>query len=120
MKTSEKILIALVTIFALSTAYLLTQYYFSRQQLEEAKQNIKGQQANEKIVIFTQLFIDKVLSGQDEVSFEDRLQLENAVRDINNQEIFTQWQKFAKGGTTTEAQQNLAKLLKLLMTNIFY
>jgi hypothetical protein len=120
MKTSEKILTALVIIFALSTVYSLTQCYFSRQQLQEANQSIKGQKANEKIVIFTQLFVDKVLSGQDEVSFEDRLQLENAVRDINNQEIFTQWQKFAKGGTTTETQQNLAKLLKLLMSNISY
>lgn len=120
MKNSEKILIVLVVILALSTIYSLTQYFLSIIQLKEVNQIIKAQQINAKIVAFTQLFIDKVLSGQTEVSFEDRLQLENAVRNINDQEIFDQWQKFVKGGISQEGQQNLSKLLKLLVKKISY
>lgn len=120
MKTSEKILIAIVVILTLITAYLLVQYFLTKTQLNEANKVIKAQQINEKIVVFTQLFIDKVLSGQTEVSFEDRLQLENNVRDLNDQEIFNQWQKFVKSGIEQEGQQNLTKLLKLLITKISY
>ena len=120
MKTSEKILTVLVIILALSSAYFLTQYFLSKAQLKEANQIIKAQQINEKIIAFTQLFVDKVLSGQTEVSIEDRLQLENTVRGLNDQEIFDQWQKFVKSGIGEDSQQNLNKLLKLLVTKISY
>ena len=120
MKTSEKVLIALVAVFVLASAYLLTQYVLAKTQLREVNKIVKAQQINDKIVFFTQLFIDKVLSGQTEVSFEDRLQLEKAVRELNDQEIFDQWQKFVKGGTEQEGQQNLTKLLKLLVIKIYY
>lgn len=120
MKVPEKTLIVLIIIFALSTVYFLTQCFLTKMQLEKANDIIRAQQVNEKIVFFTQLFIDKVLSGEAEVSFEDRLQLENAVRAINDDEIFSQWQKFVKGGVDQENQQNLTKLLKLLVTKISY
>jgi len=120
MKTSEKVLISLVIILTLAVAYLLVQCFLGRAQLEKSNKIIKDQQINEKTVVFLQLFIDKVLSGQAEVSFEDRLQLENSVRDINDQEIFDQWQKFVKGGADQERQKNLARLLKLLVTKISY
>ena len=120
MKNSEKILTVAVIILMLISVYSLTQYFLARADLKEANKIIKAQQINTKIVVFTQLFIDKVLSGQTEVSFEDRLQLENAVRDLNNQEIFDQWQKFVKGGISEEGQQNLSKLLKLLVSKISY
>ena len=120
MKNLEKILIGLVTVLALTSGYLLVECFLTRADLKEANQIIEAQQMNVKIVDFTQLFIDKVLSGQSEVSFEDRLQLENAVRDINDQEIFDQWQKFVNGGTNDEGQINLTRLLKLLVTKISY
>ncbi len=120
MKISEKILTAFVIILAFTSAYLLTQYFSVKTQLGESNKIIKDQQINAKIVAFTQLFIDKVLSGQTEVSFEDRLQLENAVRNINDQEVFDQWQKFVKSEISEESQQNLSKLLKLLVKKISY
>jgi len=120
MKTSEKILLALVIIMAISTAYFATQYFLSIKQLKQVNETVKAQQVNEKTLAFANLFIDKVLSGQTEVSFEDRLQLENSVRDLNDQEVFDQWQVFVKSGVGNEGQQNLTKLLKLLITKISY
>ncbi len=120
LKTSEKILAVLLAIFVLISIYLAVQYFLVRSELKEDSKIIKAQQVNEKVVAFTQLFIDKVLSGQTEVSFDDRLALENSVRGLNDQQIFDQWQIFVKGGTGTDSQQNLTKLLKLLVTKISY
>ena len=120
MKTSEKILTVFVVILTLISVYLLVQCFLFRAQLKETEQIVKDQQVNIKIISFINLFVDKVLSGQTEVSFEDRLQLENSVRDINDQEIINQWQKFVKSGIEEESQQNLSKLLKLLVTKISY
>ena len=118
MKTSEKVLIALVAVFVLASAYLLTQYVLAKTQLREVNKIVKAQQINDKIVFFTQLFIDKVLSGQTEVSFEDRLQLENAVRELNDQEIFDQWQKFVKSENDQQAQEEVAELFTMLLDKI--
>lgn len=120
MKNLNKILLVLTIVLTLISAYSLAQCVLFKSKLKTADKIIKDQQVNVKIVTFTQLFIDKVLSGQTEVSFEDRLQLENAVRDINDQEIFDQWQKFVKSGINEEGQQNLTVLLKLLVTKISY
>ena len=118
MKTSEKVLIALVAVFVLASAYLLTQYVLAKTQLREVNKIVKAQQINDKIVFFTQLFIDKVLSGQTDVSFEDRLQLENAVRELNDQEIFDQWQKFIKSENDQQAQEEVAELFIMLLDKI--
>ena len=115
MKNSEKILTAVVVVLTLFSAYLSTQYFFDKAQIKKDNQIIKAQTKNENITAFTQLLIDKVLSGQAMVSFDDRLQLENAVRNLNDQEIFDQWQKFVKAGTTQDGQRNLTLLLKLLI-----
>ena len=120
MKTSEKILTVFVVVLTLISVYLLVQCFLFRAELKEADQMVKDQQVNIKIISFINLFIDKVLSGQTEVSFEDRLQLENAVRSINDQEIINQWQKFVNSGIDEDGQENLSKLLKLLVTKISY
>ena len=120
MKISEKILIVVAIILTLISVYSFTQCFLSREQLKKVNATVKDQQVNEKILVFANLFIDKVMSGQQEVSFEDRLQLENTVRDINDQEIFNQWQIFVKSGTGDSGSQNLTKLLKLLITKISY
>jgi len=86
----------------------------------EINQQIKAQQINEKVLVFTKLFVQKVLQGQDGISFEDRLQLENAVRDLNDQSIFNQWQKFTKSQNNTEAQQTAGSLFDLLLDKISF
>jgi len=120
MKNFEKILIVVVIATTLVSAYSLTRCFLSDAELKEANKIINNQQVNTKVVAFAQLFIDKVLSGSTEVSFEDRLQLENAVRGINDQEIFDQWQKFVKSETNGDSQHNLSELLKLLVKKISF
>lgn len=89
---------------------------------EEKKfqRQIMAQQINEKTLGFIKLFVEKVLNGQNEISFEDRLQLENNVRDLNDKAIFSQWQKFTKTKTNEDAQVQVGALFMLLLDKISY
>lgn len=119
MEKIKKIIIAIIAVLAIGNVYFIIQCFTLNAQLVEANKIILARQTNEKILAFSNLFVDKVLSGQQEVSFEDRLQLENSVRSLNDQEIFDQWQKFVKSGINEEGQKNLSKLLKLLLSKIY-
>jgi len=83
-----------------------------------AEQKLSGQAVNAKVLDFARLFIDKVLRGDKEVSFDDRLLLENLVRDINDKEIFTAWQTFTKAKTQDEVQSDFYSLFDLLFKKI--
>ena len=73
---------------------------------------------DKKIVYFTSLFVNNMLGSSKDISFEDRLKMENAVRDINNKEIFDQWEKFTKSADGTNAQENAKALLDLIVKNL--
>ena len=81
---------------------------------------LRTYQYNDKIISFSKLFIDKVLKADTDVSFEDRLQLENSVRDIDNKDILVQWQKFTDSKTETQAQEEVKDLLYMLVNKIAY
>jgi hypothetical protein len=44
--------------------------------------------------------------------------LETAVRDLKDEEILNQWQKFVDSKTETEAQKEVKNLLELLINKI--
>ena len=94
------------------------RYYFAVQELEITREQVKAQNLNEKILNFTIMFVDKVLKAKGEVSFEDRLKLENTVREINNQEILDQWTKFTNSKTQEEAQIEIKNLIETLVKKI--
>ncbi len=76
---------------------------------------MESQKTNEKVLDFTKLFIEKVLKAETEVDFETRLKLENAVRNLGDEEILTQWQKFTESKTEAEAQEEVKNLLEMLL-----
>ena len=54
------------------------------------------QQIDTKVLAFTNMFVEDVLMASKEIDFDTRLSLETAVRGLNDQDIFNQWQKFVK------------------------
>ena len=74
----------------------------------------QNQQGKSKIVSFTNLFIEEVLTSNQEVDFDTRLTLETMVRDLNDEEIFSQWQKFTQTASGVDASTEAKKLLNLL------
>lgn len=113
-----KILIILVIILVISNIFFAWMYLSSKVTTRNLETKVETQTINSGVLSFSKLFMDKVLSGSKEVSFEDRLLLENSVRDLNDKEIFDSWQTFTKAKDQTETQQNFYSLFQLLLKKI--
>lgn len=94
------------------------QWYIYYKDIQATKNLLSIYQTNQKVVDFTKLFIAKVIKAKSDVSFEDRLKLENAVRDINDQKIFNQWQKFTEAKDPVQAQEEAKNLLEILANKV--
>lgn len=120
MSKQKIILIIIISILVAGNVLLGVSYFFTQKKLQTTIQQLKNQRNNEKIINFARLFIDKVLKAEKEISFEDRLKLENDVRDLDDNEVLTQWEKFIASKTETDAQQEVKNLLELLLKKIPY
>lgn len=116
----RKITLAVLVLLIISNVVFVGMAVYYKIQAGQAKQKILVQQINAKNLSFAKLFVDNFLSGEKEISFDQRLKLENAVRDVNDQGIFTAWQNFTKSANQQEAQLNLGILLKTIIEKISY
>lgn len=114
----ESVPFLIILILVAVVLVLAGQYYIERQNLIIAQNTINALQYDQKVLNFTKMFIAKVLKADGEVSFDDRLLLENSVRDINDKNIFDQWQKFINAKTALEAQIEVKNLLEMLVNKI--
>lgn len=112
------IIITIITLSMALNVLLAVLYTLNWLELRTANQQLQVRQVNEKSLYFAKLFVDNLLLGSGTVGFEDRLRLENAVRDINNPEIFSQWQTFTNSANDGEAQKAAGKLLNLLLDTV--
>lgn len=71
-----------------------------------------------EIAQFNKMFISKILLNKKQVTFEERLALENSVRKLNDVDILNQWNKFVESGSSVTAQDEVKKLLAVLMEKI--
>lgn len=116
----NKKLIGEFLIIALVVGNLFFGYnYFNNYKELKALQTIHIKtELNQKIISFASLFIKKVLQADKEVDFETRLSLENAVRELKDEEIMAEWQNFIGSKTEAEAQNSVKKLLEILINKI--
>jgi len=77
-----------------------------------------SQQPNVAVLSFTDMFIRDILMADGEIDFDTRLSLETAVRGLNDQAVFNQWEKFVKSGTKEEASDEAKSLLSLLIKKV--
>jgi hypothetical protein len=118
MNQLKIILIIAILLLIVGNFYFAFQYFSAREELRQAQAILETQVINEKVLNFTKLFIAEVLRAEAEIDFETRLKLETAVRDLNDQEILSQWQKFTESRTEAEAQTEVKNLLEILMGKI--
>ena len=114
MSKQKIILIFVILLLIAGNIFLGYKYFTEEKQLKQIQISSETQKFNDKILDFSKLFIQKVLKAQNEVDFETRLKLENAVRNLGDDEILNQWEKFTGSKTETEAQDNVKQLLELL------
>ena len=113
-----KITLIIIFIFLVSSVFFGVKYFAVQKELRQTQAVLEIQKTNEKVLEFTKLFIEKVLKAQTEVDFETRLKLENAIKDLKDEEILAQWQKFTESKTGVQAQEEVKNLLEMLVSKI--
>lgn len=118
MQKTRLIVIIVISLLVAMTIYLSVECFLLASELNLVKANLKAQEINIKAGLFANLFIDKILLTAGEVNFDDRLKLENAVRDLNDPEIFAKWQQLTSSQGDAQTQQIVGSILKLLINKI--
>ncbi len=67
---------------------------------------------------FMKFFIDKVLSTEGAISFDDRVQLEADLRGIGDTAITKQWEAFVASKDSETAQATAVKLMSMLASKM--
>ncbi len=111
-------IITIVTLFLAGIILLIMQCVLLSLENDRLKKEINSQELGNKSLDFTQLFVQDFLLSSKTVGFEERLKLENSVRDIQDQEIFSKWQEFTNSGDNGQAQKSAGELLNLLLSRI--
>jgi hypothetical protein len=117
-KNTRIILLIALGVLVIGNVYFFIQSKTLSKQLTTANEQITAVDIDQKVVNFSRMFIDGVLNSNKEVDFNERLKLENAVRDIKDEEILGQWNKFVNATTEVQAQVEVKNLLSLLMKKI--
>ncbi|MEA3399464.1 MAG: hypothetical protein U9R00_03075 [Patescibacteria group bacterium] len=112
------VLIIVIGVLLAGNVFFAAMYVPVKKELSLIKSNYEKVQINADVIDFTSLFIKKVIQAEQEVDFETRLSLENAVRELDDTEIMTEWENFIESKTEQEAQNNVKKLLGILIDRI--
>lgn len=120
MDPNNKRLLLIIVFIALlaGDVFFGFSYFNQRKELRELRASQSGGGVNEKVFNFYEMFIKKVLQAENEVDFETRLSLENAVRELKDAEIMAAWQEFTASQTEIAAQNAVKKLLGILIDKI--
>ena len=110
--------IGLVVILSVGLIASIFGYYSVSIQLSESQAKLATQKKDERVLSFLDMFINKVIKAKQEIGFEDRLELENAVRQLSDNDVLAQWKKFTDSKTESEAQSNTKDLLVILVNKI--
>lgn len=114
----SKITLIIILILLVGSVFFGVKYFAIQKELKETKTTLETQKMNEKVLEFTKLFIEQVLKAKTEVDFETRLKLENTVRNLEDEGILIQWQKFIESKTEIGAQEEVKNLLEILVKKI--
>ena len=112
------IIIVIIGALIIGNVFFALNYYFINQELQALKSTATKTELNTKVLNFASMFINKVLQANTEVDFETRLSLENAVRDLKDDQIMAEWQNFTSSKTEADAQNSVKKLLGILISKI--
>lgn len=117
--TKQKIILTIIILILLvGNLFFCVKYFNAQKEIQQIQADLKIQKINGKVLDFTKLFIEKILKAEAEVDFETRLKLENSVRNLGDEEILVQWQKFTESKTEIQAQEEVKNLLGLLVNKI--
>lgn len=114
MTKQKLVAIVIILLLIASNIFFAFKYMQAQEESTQLKTDLTEMGAKLPIIAFNQLFVDKVLRAEGEVSFDTRLELENQVRNLNDAPMLEQWNKFVNATDEAEAQFEVKNLLSLL------
>ena len=88
-----------------------------QQQAREEAEQVKGAQRLQT-ARFMKYFIDTVLNTKGPISFEDRVKLENDVRQLHDANITKEWETFLNSKDAKAAQESVVRLMSMLASGV--
>lgn len=117
-ENKKKLIIIIIALLAALNSYVLYKYYKERAVLKTARESLSAEILSNKTLNFTKLITEKIFGAEKNISFEERLFLENAARGLNDPIILENWNNFIASRNQNEAQNNLKQLLGILLNKI--
>lgn len=114
---NKKIFIIIISLLLILVLLIGWQYFSLNKKMTAIFQR---DSRNAEILLFNQLFVDKVLNAKGEVSYQDRLNIESAIASINDKQISEAWQSFLASANEAEAQKRVLYMLSLFPQKIEY
>lgn len=108
----------LIVLLTMTAVFFGLQAGQTQEELFNLSQRENTKEVNKETLVFTQLFIEKVLKAEGEIDFETRLNLESSVRALKDPEILMAWQAFTGSTTEKDAQTAVKNLLGVLVAKI--
>jgi hypothetical protein len=105
----------LMLVLVAGNIFFSIQYTESvRQQAAQDASAVDKDATRIQVARFLKYFIDTVLNTQGTISFDDRVKLENDIRQIHDSTLTTQWTDFVNSKDSKTAQTNAVKLMSML------
>lgn len=112
----------IVTLFVVGMVVANVLFGVNMLEYKAAAQKLSNKVSVQKNIIdnerelsdFFAFFITKVLVSNGDITFDDRLELENRVRRLGDEEVLERWERFTHAGTEAEAQEEVRGLLGVL------
>ena len=120
MNTKKIISIGVIIFLILSIAANIGLIFLYRKTVSDLAKEQQIRQYNTKLFLFRNLFTENIILSDKSVDFENRLKMEEAARNLNDPEIFSLWQKFAKSQTSEEVNAGAKILLDALIRKTQY
>jgi hypothetical protein len=111
------ITILIILILLVAVIFFGFKYFSTQSQLQKISSISK---INTNVLAFDKLFVEKVLKTQGEVSYQDRLNLENTVINTKDNTIIDGWHNFLASTTEADAQSRVLVLLSMFTDKIIY
>ena len=108
----------LLVILVSGNIFFSIQYTENLKQQQMQKEDSIG--TNIQVSRFLKLFVDVVLNTEvgKTISYDNRVKLENDIREIKDAEIIKSWDKFVESTDAKVAQKNAASLMKMLTNKL--
>ncbi|MDD5165325.1 MAG: hypothetical protein PHG25_02190 [Candidatus Pacebacteria bacterium] len=105
----------LMLVLVAGNIFFSVQYTQSiKDQAAQANSVIDKDATRIQVARFLKYFIDTVLNTQGTIAFDDRVKLENDIRQIHDSSLTTQWTEFVNSKDSKIAQTNAVKLMSML------